>query len=363
MKDLPQQKKIMENGGLKSLATYYEESLARHRNIEAPIKELLANPYAKKFINSFFEKERKNKKIKACLDLLTPFRSIHTVSSYLLGQSIRDQLQFDTRSWQHLPGEKSSEKSFDLFWSWICLFHDIGYYYEDHSKDYELKSIEDLCAVLNIQDSLLAVSPHKELIKNYFAMRLQDKTVDHGIVGALLLFDALMDLSKTNEIYSSIKNFDSFFVKLCDTIALHNMWRADDDTIPKYNKFGLYELIPENGNFKIYYKDDVLLYLLGLVDTLDPIKAFCRDRRYKKAISTSDVLDNVYLKLINYSGQKKVCIVFQNDVFDEYAMGIINPQTGLPSWLGTFCIYDSTKFELTVIIDLKGSSMPQEKSA
>ena len=55
-------------------------------------------------------------------------------------------------------------------------------------------------------------------------------------------------------------------------IAVHNMWRATEETESIYESFGLHELIPNSDNHHIiYYKDNPFLFLLGIVDSIDPI--------------------------------------------------------------------------------------------
>ena len=202
--------------GFETLASYYQSALADHINDTYNLDDLFLGHNAEKFICNCFKQERKNKKIRNCIDRITPFRAIHTVSSFLLGLTIRDKLHIDTRSWLHLPGEKSPKGSFELFWSWICLFHDVGYYYEEHSETYaSYNTIAELMQSLGIKHDLLDVSENKTLIKKYYRKRINssDPKVDHGIVGALLLYDALMDLAKDNKVYSEIIGYRLFLPK------------------------------------------------------------------------------------------------------------------------------------------------------
>lgn len=86
--------------------------------------------------------------------------------------------------------------------------------------------------------------------------------MDHGIVGALLLFDALMELANNSSyagIYSEIKDYQEFYTRICDAIARHNMWRATPDREDIYRSFNLWELIPNaDMRHKIYYRDNTL---------------------------------------------------------------------------------------------------------
>lgn len=370
MKKRKQKKQIPLSKGFHSLEWYYEEIAKAYFDDTPSVIELFQNNQAKKFIGQYFEKERKNPKIHYCIDRITSFRAIHTVSSFLLGLALRNHLHFDTRSWRRLPGETSPNGSFELFWSWICLFHDIGYYYEVNSEQFaKCKTMPELIKTLKIKYNLLDESCCRELIQNYYAMRINSDApkVDHGIIGAMLLYDALMNLSECTEIYSEIKNYKSFYAKICDTIAKHNMWRATNMTIDHYIKFELFELIPDNDlHHKVYYKNDPLLFLLSLVDTIDPIKYFCRDNRYRNSISTTDVLENVYLQFLDYSGVKQLSITYDASAFDDYAKEIADQETGLSSWLGTHIRLSDTKGKnpkLSIVIDLNDIAIVKRSGA
>lgn len=343
----------------KSLSERYAAELKE--NSKGPIdpETLFDGDQARDFIMNKFSEEAKNKKIKDCINLITPFRAKHTVSAYLLGIIIRNNLKFDTRNWRRLPHESSPSGSFMLFWAWICLFHDIGYHYETTPKHFvNCSEIDELITELNIKHNLLSFSSNPELIRKYYRMRISGKkpVLDHGIVGALLLFDALMDLSESEKIYSEIRQYRRFYAKICDTIAIHNMWRASDQRITEYDEFELYELIPSPDNHHIvFYKDDSLLFLLGLVDSIDPIKYFCRDNRYKQPVSHRDILPNVSIAFFNYSTVKEFRIWSDSSYFEEYANALCDPKRGLPTWLGVTAIHPKNSNHLSILIDTKGS--------
>ena len=132
----------------KSLSFYYADKIKPY---DVDGDSLFSEKNSEKYINWLFKTERKNRKIKKCLDLITPFRARHTVSAYLLGLTIRDEIRLNTRDWRRLPNEKSSAGSFRLFWSWVCVFHDIGYYYETNGSKYSnCLTVEELIKKLKI---------------------------------------------------------------------------------------------------------------------------------------------------------------------------------------------------------------------
>ncbi|MBR3382816.1 MAG: hypothetical protein IKG85_07265 [Clostridia bacterium] len=344
-----------------SLAEHYNEAL-KELGSENSVELFSSQKEAKRFIRKRFAKEYTNKKIKECIDLITPSRAIHTVSAFLLGLSIRDNLQIDTRSWRRLPGEHSPKGSFVLFWSLICLFHDIGYKYEnDSANKTEYKSIDDWILSHNLNYNLLYESKNEELIRNYYQYRItgKDPCLDHGIIGALLLYDALMDLAESSQIYSHIRYYKDFFVKVCDTIALHNMWRATPATNNVYIMHNLWPLIPGNDQHHIiFYKDDSLLFLLALVDTIDPIKKFCHDRRSKNPATEISVLTNAYVYFTNRNKIKALDLFYNNPDFEGYATQLADTEGGLMSWLGVwvqFSVKNKEKKTISIVIDQKGS--------
>lgn len=363
-----QKKRVLLTDESNTLLKYYNDALESVGS-GWDAETLFSQRLAQAFIHEFFSEECRNKRIKECISIITPFRAIHTVSSFLLGLTIRSALRFDTRRWRYLPGEKTSKGSFELFWSWICLFHDIGYKYEELSDQYcSYKNINDLIYALHIKKNLLDESENRELIKKYYEKRIRGKKacLDHGIVGALLLYDALMSLSESTEIYSSIVQYKAFYVKICDTIALHNMWRATPESVNEYSEHGLQELIPDmDQHHMIFYKDNPVLFLLGLVDTIDPIKSFCRDKRYNEPATVTDVLNKTFLLFENKTGKKRLYLTYLDPSFSKFAYRIANAEEGLMSWLGVYIQHilgDNKNESLIISINLTDSVVDKEKT-
>ena len=127
------------------------------------------------------------------------------------------------------------------------------------------------------------------------------------------------------------KSFPDFCLKISETIALHNMWRASKDSISLYKEYHLDELIPnDNRNHIIDYKDDTLLFLLGLIDTIDPIKAFCNTEGRGTRIPVDIVLNECCFGFMDRSGAKRISIQFDQAEFAKrYRENLI----GLAKWL------------------------------
>ena len=86
------------------------------------------------------------------------------------------------------------------------------------------------------------------------------------------------------------------------SIAMHNIWSSGEkeEIKEKYRNLGLESLITgESDIFPISIKDNPLLFLLGLVDTIEPIKTFnCLEPQY--------VLENI---LIDFDKIKLLLVI------------------------------------------------------
>ena len=228
-------------------------------------------------------------------------RAKHTVSAFLLGVLIRDKLNISMTELPKLNDKPT--KTFLYFWSLICLYHDFAFSMENCSSEIGVYSFESFKTRFNIEYSLEEESNYGDLIKNYFEYRINVETkIDHGIAGAMFIYDGLMKEYYAARAYKGIdieKNFQHDGLKysrdykrhavmIANTIARHNMWIAGQDKEDKYKKYGLESLIAKDNNshiISISAKDidvkDKLLFLLGLVDTIEPIKCMGRNENAK----------------------------------------------------------------------------------
>lgn len=317
------------------------------------------------FIRNYFESLRSNYALKSpaykfleVLDRITEFRAQHTVASFLLGAVVKEELSLDIRDWIRLYDSKSSDTSFGFFWSLICLTHDVAYHWERNSKKMlaHVPTAETFCQHNGIRYNLLDQVDNAELIRNYYHYRaVVSGQIDHGIAGAILIYDALMTFYNEGTKMSSMNlcglrlrnNFPDFCLRIAETVALHNMWRASDKTIDTYKEYQLDALIPDGCNREIvFYKDDTLLFLLGLIDTIDPIKGFCSTEGRRIRIPVEDVLNNFYIRFVKRGGVKKICMEFSNPNFKgKYTTDVV----GMENWLGVsvkLTVYDEVEISI-----------------
>lgn len=338
------------------LAYWYEKSLANEdihmctsmELSEVDVHDVFVGNSALQFIRSYFHNLRSSHTLKspaskflASLDRITEFRAQHTVASFLLGVVVKEELSLDIRNWIKIYGNKSADPTFGFFWSLICLTHDIAYNWERSSKKMItlVPTVEEFCQYAGIRYNLLDMAKNADLIRNYYHYRVSESKIDHGIAGAMLIYDALMTFYNEGSQVESLhlcglhlrKNFPEFCLRIAETVALHNMWRADSKTKEIYTTQHLDALIPDGNNSElVFYRDDMLLFLLGLIDTIDPIKGFCSTEGGRVRLPVEDVLNNFCIQFVNRGGLKRIYVRFDNPNAEKYLSAL----SGMESWLG-----------------------------
>lgn len=128
----------------------------------------------------------------------------------------------------------------------------------------------------------------------------------------------------TEDDWKYSKRFPEYALKIAETISRHNLWIATDNTMEKYKEYELFELIPQTKWFsKISYsEDDSLLFLLGLVDTLDPIKSFA-----KSDTGCYEVLKNIN---VSFNSRNKEIYIHSSKYFSK---DVMNKWYELSSWM------------------------------
>lgn len=228
-------------------------------------------------------------------------RCPHIVSTYLLGLIIAEALGIDKMT------EINYNTDFKYVWFMTCLYHDFGYIYEKGNtiNNKELNNIancgiKELENIIGIENDLYD-SPYndpkdniysKEQAEIYLKYRAETKSkdnkgkIDHGIVGGLMLFDRLIknyneaynnvskdnkDIDKNNFDYHELhfsKNNNKLYAKVSDAIIAHNIWLDTFNAMDEVKQKGIE--IKRKIN-----KDNYLGFLLGIADTLEPLKKLC----------------------------------------------------------------------------------------
>lgn len=263
-------------------------------------------------------------------------REYHTVSAFLLGILFKDKLKLSTR---RLPNPcKDYKKSFIYFWSMICLSHDLTFWLESN-KEYIKKcgTVEEFSDEFSIKYHLVDASKYGQLFKDYYRYKVEKRqSIDHGITCGIIIYDQLMkhysqgtdkSIVITRDQWKYTKNFKEYALTISETIARHNLWVAEskeDEDI--YKEYNLHQLIGSEPFFKKvnYSEQDSMLFLLGLVDTLEPIKCCTRN---KNKYDVYDILKNIKIDC----NDRKKSISFCSETYLNNK--VTNSWKGLNQWL------------------------------
>jgi len=131
------------------------------------------------------------------------------------------------------------------------------------------------------------------VVTRYFNYCINErKHPDHGIIGGYLFYDRIIKnylaayLSALQESHYPVSLSDFYFHErhfsenqlpvfsyISDCILSHNIWKQSEETRELYEYYNLSAALGET--YKILtIRDNPLLYILAIADTLEPIKAY-----------------------------------------------------------------------------------------
>lgn len=272
-------------------------------------------------------------KLSGCIDRTSTERLSHAAAVYLLGMALRSRLGLRFDRMPQIIAHSASD-GFHFFWAMICLCHDLGYRFENSSYTdrticQQMNTSEGRKQLLDIDHDLfsvdretlisLGIDPDSEdgrwilesveLTVKYDRYRRkafepgQRGVADHGICGALLLYDILrteceemrrkrrlrrFDHPERHSEAETVGNLDGAakdssptrFMRcgllIACTVARHNMWLADQRSKPRYRLYGLESLFADRPGVKVRPDRSMeqMLFFLDFVDTIDPVKWF-----------------------------------------------------------------------------------------
>ena len=257
-------------------------------------------------------------------DSLSLERKQHVVSAFLLGVHFYNELKTKTLKDEidRLTGilenqfkgknadckETCERKRFLYLWFITCLYHDMGYlfeeYWEDSSNQNYLECMDILSGDLrrNLQNLPEEARIPEELSGNaetYFKARMEGKIrdkkcIDHGLAGGTLLYKKMKELHCSDDlIHDKITGLlfgkpilENHIAHCAWCIICHNIWcwpLKDPSKAQEYTDLRLGELLYGENERIIKLKDHPLLFLLCLVDTIEPVKR--RNWEYLKRMS------------------------------------------------------------------------------
>lgn len=292
--------------------TYFEflKDLAQsdwdyHDNSENIKNPFLVERDHKHFILNYFTRSGKRELVNTFFNgIFTPTRPEHVNSTFYLGLIIIKESKLN--QYLNIHGfNKSGYNRLPFIWFLATLFHDFGMNHEFIDKHTgklsTVQSIEDLYSYYGVKFKLTDIQIDSiptelfESIPNYFKYRLTSGNIDHGIHAAIYFYDAL--IKNRQEKKEQTEDLEPFWDKSLDfqyglaasSIAVHNIWVNQPKVY--YENIGLSKL----KNFKpISIKKYPLLFIFGLVDTIDPIKFFCSS---ELNLNIDQILNNLHFEL------------------------------------------------------------------
>lgn len=269
----------------------------------------------------------------------------HINSVFFLGllvynnTGLKDKFRLGTNA----PGYQT----FPFIWFLISLYHDNAYHIENDSKlIIENHNLTQLRSNFNIEhylfEDIRLRGVSKRLMnscENYFKYRIEKKKViDHGIFGGLLLYDRLLKIRRrkataNEETLFWGESLEDQYKLAASAIATHNIWMPNKNQYELYYKYGLNNLIDFT---PLKFNNFNFLYLLGIIDTIDPIKTFVDDNLDEKYI-----FENLKMEF------KKSSIVFsvvENSKLDFQKL--VNKCKYYVGWLDVKVKYDYMKLEI-----------------
>lgn len=309
-------------------------------DFEVQIETLFNNPNTLNFIKMYMFYSGKVKVLPwgelSKNENLFEDRAPHTISLFLFGILVVRHLGIN---FEKNPNYFSdSYENFLYLWSAMCLYHDIGYLYENQLDELVKKcpTVSDFNKHVHIKFNLLDNSDDRALAEKYYNYRWNNfNRIDHGIAGGLLMYDRLMkDIFEHEELHNQCVIYFGDTRRFSETnkdcakivssgILRHNMWFANKASYKDYERAGLNELLPKpDKSHKYCINDNALLFLLCLLDTLEPFKIDTKS-------SYNDILKGID---ITFSEKRNGLTISVNDGLD--ANNYFKRIKDLEDWLG-----------------------------
>lgn len=266
-------------------------------------------------------------------------RLIHTISIFFLGIAVyrncnivKNKIDGYVSSVEPRIKDEKEETPFCYYWFLICFFHDIGYIFEEMDSDNFIDKIKGLKVPFpfDLPEEKNGMVPG-QIIDNwekYFNYReMEMDSFDHGIVGGNLFYtDISREYEKKKRENGGKDTFkdsesrlwsqsivENIILSCAWAIIAHNMWflHPTDKNAKNYKKYGLHSLLVDKPVISL--EKYPILYLLAIVDSIDPVK-FCLKVGEKDIYK---ILSYIHIEFSEAS--IKVCFNFDRLLEDKYA--------------------------------------------
>ena len=216
-------------------------------------------------------------------------RKRHIISLFFLGHILYDNIdiikemvakQIVNLNFPEQNEQMNVEKIFSFMWILLCLFHDLGYDYEEGKKEIErANSLETIYS--DLTKEFIPPIYNIDNVKKHDKYRLCKWGVkDHGIWGGKVFFNDMSQIKNLLRQTEGIVNtmfcsdgIEHIYAFAAWIIICHNL-RYDSGVSPYSNCFkcqGLDDFIKPKARC-ISLQSNPLLFLFCLADTLEPTK-------------------------------------------------------------------------------------------
>lgn len=330
-------------------------------------------------------------------------KDAHMVSVYYIGMLLKELVSnhLGNKFKQIVEDEIKNDREanlfydglyvFDYLWCLASLYHDVVAHYEwkncfdgtkyevkddyRHIKECIHKQFDyDIESLLIESKGCFNFTHTSDVILKYFNYIFRKEVIDeetgkrknkleHGILAGNILYDVLSKNLKNKLGYEKHivddndlvwdKNDNLLYMYAADAIIVHNMWYIKDTSdTSEYKDNGLGNLIYESkskNDNRLNLNDNPLAFLLGLVDTIEPIKYFCVIAGSKKGEIDKEkiipILEDIFIQV----NLEKNSIVISSDKLD-LAKWYSEKIEGMKSWLKLTTDYDKEHKNIVISI-------------
>jgi hypothetical protein len=217
------------------------------------------------------------------IDRFDLVRANHIASLFFFGILVYESTDFKGALFFNAPPELRYDL-FQFLWFLTCLYHDASYHLEkDPTVLEKFPTIESLNTGYDIKYRLLDQKVERvsqsllEKVLDYYEYRHKiRKSTDHGIFAGILMYDGLVKnriiqkAKPENDLYWE-PILDQQYAYVSATVATHNIWLPKEKDYALYEEHNLKELIKHE---KVTFSESPMLYFLGIIDTIEPVKAY-----------------------------------------------------------------------------------------
>lgn len=271
-------------------------------------------------------------------------RIIHSNSLYFLGCLFYKELKLEDR----ISNERLKGKNFIFIWFMTALGHDFGYKYENDFEAYKdsfnsLQSIKNKFSIKKETDLFSLQREHENKIgklynqiEKYFNYRYKKGKIDHGILSALVLFHSLAKHRKSmekseNDDFNWKDEVTIDYAHACIAIGTHNIWNLEENIQKEYN-------IILTDIFPLKFDEYPLLFLLGLIDTIEPLKIF-------DCVKSNNILENI---LIDFKDNKTIILKNKDNSILDFQK-LVKRTNEMEKWLSVKLCKQNNQLKITIL--------------